>query len=102
MKFIETGPEFRDKKLQKNKIPLKPCPFCGHEAFMDRHNCRGNTWHWVYCGNCLVETRKFGEIEAAEKIWNVRISPATPVAPVPPADEVDVVGGAGLSAVAEC
>ena len=79
-----------------NRVPLKPCPFCGHEAFMDRHNCRGNTWHWVYCGNCLVETRKFGEIEAAEKIWNVRISPATPVAPpVPPAVGVEADGGAG-------
>ena len=52
---------------------LKPCPFCGGKAEVDR------TWWWeeweyyVYCSQCHVKTAKYHfDAEEAIEAWNMR------------------------------
>ena len=60
---------------------LKPCPFCGGEAFVDIHSyweieTQGFTdrTYGVVCGDCHMQTRQFfyTENEAIEA-WNRRV-----------------------------
>lgn len=50
----------------KNKIELKPCPFCGGEAEL----FEGYSLSHVYCINCDAQTD--GLKNAAVELWNTR------------------------------
>lgn len=54
---------------------LKPCPFCGAEGRMHRHEMDEKTtiW-WVQCWNshCLARQLASGSEEAAVAAWNDR------------------------------
>ena len=48
---------------------LKPCPFCGGEADIERTS----ELHYISCKNCYVDTRVYGSKAEAIKAWNERI-----------------------------
>ena len=49
---------------------LKPCPFCGGKAYLDKTYELKDEWE-VYCQKCLVSMRKRG-IKKAVEAWNSR------------------------------
>ena len=62
---------------------LKPCPFCGGEARVDRYNdeyCRDYYLFFTRCQDCKVRTPEIhshiddssGAYERAIKVWNRR------------------------------
>lgn len=64
------------------KIKLKPCPFCGGEAYMDNFLTRGDNGEWVNaysvcCDNELCHYRPYTERYSVSKVnaaemWNTR------------------------------
>ena len=60
----------------KEKIELKPCPFCGHRAYLGKTT--DGLWHYVYCGNedCDVspKTKEVNRKEYAIYCWNRRVN----------------------------
>ena len=66
----------QDFKIKdKEKIELKPCPFCGHRAYVGR--TADGLWYYVYCGNedCDVspKTKEVSRKESAISYWNRRV-----------------------------
>lgn len=58
-----------------SKIKLKPCPFCGGEAFCyvsGRIEPEMPDMFWVRCKNCDVVTKSYTTREKAIKKWNTR------------------------------
>lgn len=55
---------------------LKPCPFCGGEACIQRHEFIGYTDTFgVVCLDCCAETRQFfTHKKVAVRAWNRRAS----------------------------
>ena len=53
---------------------LKPCPFCGGEACIQRHEFIGYTDTFgVVCLDCCAETRQFfTDKKVAVRAWNRR------------------------------
>ena len=59
---------------------LKPCPFCGGTAYIDKHSfyneqTKGFTDHnyGVFCGNCGAQTAQYYLTEKQAKgAWNTR------------------------------
>lgn len=53
---------------------LKPCPFCGGEGVVQRHEYEGYTDTFgVVCFDCCAETRQFYNTkEEAIEAWNRR------------------------------
>ena len=49
---------------------LKPCPFCGGKAYLDRTYDLKDEWE-VFCQKCLVSMRKRG-IKQVVEAWNKR------------------------------
>ena len=49
---------------------LKPCPFCGGSAWLDRTYDLKDEWE-VFCQKCLVSMRKRG-IKKVVEAWNKR------------------------------
>ena len=49
---------------------LKPCPFCGGSAWLDRTYDLKDEWE-VFCQKCLVSMRKRG-IKQVVDAWNKR------------------------------
>lgn len=62
--------------MNKNKIELKPCPFCGGQASFD---CDDHGWNWIQCdvcnasSTCAVHCSESCLPLLAEK-WNKRIN----------------------------
>ena len=50
---------------------LKPCPFCGGTARMAKRGEK--VLPWVYCSDCLAETRDYDSVEEAAEAWNRRV-----------------------------
>ena len=70
---------------ERRKILLKPCPFCGGEARLKKHQTLEQTWY-VQCKNCGVRT--INSVQAPYeswrdamnypvKLWNRRIEDAS-------------------------
>ena len=58
-----------------SEIKLKPCPFCGGEAFCyvsGRIEPEMPDMFWVRCKNCDVVTKSYTTREKAIKKWNTR------------------------------
>ena len=54
-------------------IKLKPCPFCGGEAYYWTHKyANGTTYHFVGCLECAVRTANMTEKQDAVDCWNRR------------------------------
>lgn len=51
---------------------LKPCPFCGSEAYVIIRDV--DDWTpWIRCKGCGVETDCFDSAEEAIEAWNRRV-----------------------------
>ena len=55
-----------------DEIELKPCPFCGSEAFIKRSY--GNDYSWIMCSNyeCHIDGPHKPTVKSAIKAWNKR------------------------------
>ena len=51
---------------------LKPCPFCGHSASLNKEYDRISNSRWVTCDGCLVATPGYSGENAAVSAWNKR------------------------------
>ena len=51
---------------------LKPCPFCGVEAFLWRYRYKTARVVYVECGACGAAGSGDGEEKAAAEAWNRR------------------------------
>lgn len=60
-----------------NKTELMACPCCEGEAKEMYTPC--SAIRWIACLKCGLETKGFGNAEAAEKAWNTRVAPAEDV-----------------------
>lgn len=73
-----------------SKIKLKPCPFCGGEAFCyvsGRIEPEMPDMFWVRCKNCDVVTKSYTTREKAIKKWNTRALGWIPVEERRPEEE---------------
>ena len=55
-------------------IKLKPCPFCGGEAYFDKDD---HGWQWIECGKCHVATSQRASLmedckPLLAEAWNTR------------------------------
>jgi len=55
-------------------IKLKPCPFCGGEAYFDKDD---DGWQWIECGKCHVATSQRASLmedckPLLAEAWNTR------------------------------
>jgi len=55
-------------------IVLKPCPFCGGEAYFDKDD---HGWQWIECGKCHVATNQRASLmedckPLLAEAWNTR------------------------------
>jgi Lar family restriction alleviation protein len=61
-------------------IELKPCPFCGGEAFLAEYDyALDNGYiatHFVECNGCSVTTFEYDSPEEAAEAWNRRVTHA--------------------------
>jgi Lar family restriction alleviation protein len=56
---------------------LKPCPFCGGEAFLLQHTSSyGNLYFYVICGKCAIKTDFYKTKKAPINKWNRRVDNA--------------------------
>lgn len=58
-----------------NEYELKPCPFCGGKAMIQQHRVNGDdrfTYSWVFCVDCLGQTRQYLSSRVAVEAWNRR------------------------------
>ena len=56
---------------------LKRCPFCGGEAIMQHHRVQGDDRFvetWIFCNDCLGQTRPYFSAKRAIEAWNRRAS----------------------------
>ena len=69
--------ELKDKaKCKIRDSELKPCPFCGGKACLQRGIYVNKEWHndfIVFCDKCEVGTVPYNTMAEAIKAWNRRI-----------------------------
>lgn len=59
--------------MAEQVLNLRPCPFCGGDALLDRHSYAGKEDSLsVYCSQCLVTREEFPNTEEAVSAWNNR------------------------------
>ena len=70
---------------ERQKISLKPCPFCGGEARLRKHQKLKETWY-VQCKNCGIRTANSVQVPYESwkdtmkhpvDQWNMRTKEAT-------------------------
>jgi Lar family restriction alleviation protein len=60
--------------MDEQQPDLKPCPFCGGDAQIDRHSyIDKEDFFSVYCSQCLVNRDEFPNTEKAVSDWNKRV-----------------------------
>lgn len=57
-----------------NKSTLKPCPFCGHEAYIQPSTMQGE-YGRVICSGCHASTLRHPTLEQLVAAWNMRFVP---------------------------
>lgn len=57
-----------------DEIKLKPCPFCGSDAEMQRDKYRGLRTFYVRCWGCCAQTDLEYAEEFAAELWNERVN----------------------------
>ncbi len=57
-----------------DEIKLKPCPFCGSDAEMQRDKYRGLRTFYVRCWGCGAQTDLEYAEEFAAELWNERVN----------------------------
>lgn len=58
-----------------DEIKLKPCPFCGSDAEMQRDKYRGLSTFYVRCWGCGAQAGLEYAEEFAAELWNERDEP---------------------------
>jgi len=54
-------------------MELKPCPFCGGEAYIGQGDMRlGEYTAFVRCQKCFIRTQAYAKKFYAARIWNRR------------------------------
>lgn len=51
---------------------LKPCPFDGHDAKMERQQFCHPPKHWAKCTFCGASSDAYSNSESARRAWNTR------------------------------
>lgn len=73
-----------DYQIARQRInkELKPCPFCGGEARLKKHQRLEQTWY-VQCNDCGIRTRNYTQcayeswkttMDASVRAWNMRVN----------------------------
>ena len=70
-----------EKKAEKNRAELKPCPFCGSTDILMRDvnglfgkSAYTRTYHYMLCNNCKSQTGYHGTKPKTIEAWNRRAS----------------------------
>ena len=53
---------------------VKPCPFCGGEAVMNKYRGREHTCYYIECPSCHISTQVMYSETMVVDIWNRRVS----------------------------
>lgn len=63
-------PHLFEKRPEKPKSELKPCPFCGESPFL---RISSGCYPYIVCSHCKTETRVFPTAPEAVAFWNSRV-----------------------------
>lgn len=82
--------------MMNNQKILKPCPFCGGEACLERFiENRRPLFYFVYCKLCKTETAALPALEAID-FWNSRQPQGINLRPIEELTEEEISGGENI------